>query len=100
MDFQNADYGVSITGMNAYIDDLNTKVLTNVSRVLRNTKEVEVAVKAGWQGASADQFLLNLRKGSEKMVETLAELRKTFETELKGIQSQMLDMDANLVEEE
>lgn len=100
MDFQNADYGISITGMNTYIDDLNTKILTDVARVLRDTKEVETAVKAGWTGNSADQFLINLNKGAEKMIDTLAELKQTFETELKGIQSQMLEMDQNLVEEE
>lgn len=100
MDFQSADYGISITGMNTYIDDLNTKILTDVARVIRNTKEVETAVKGGWVGNSADQFLLNLNKGAEKMIETLAELKNTFETELKGIQSQMLEMDENLVEEE
>ena len=41
MDFQSADYGISVTGMNAYIDDLNTRILNDVAKVLRNTKDVE-----------------------------------------------------------
>lgn len=100
MDFQSADYAVSVTGMNAYIDDLNTKILTDVAKVLRNTSDVETAVKAGWVGNSADQFLLNLAKAAEKMCDTMQELKTTFETELKGIQSQMLELDETLVEEE
>lgn len=100
MDFQGADYGVSITGMNNYIDDLNTKVLVDVARVLRNTKDVETAVKNGWVGTSADRFVHNLQNASERMCDTLAELKTTFETELKGIKAQMLELDDTLVEEE
>ena len=100
MDFQSADHGVSINGMTQYIEDINTIVLTQVATVLRNTQDVDAAVKKGWTGNSADQFMLNLNKASEQMVETLQQLQQTFETELKGIQSRILDMDANLVDEE
>lgn len=100
MDFQSADYGISVTGMNAYIDDLNTRILNDVAKVIRDTKGVEEAVKAGWVGTSADKFLMNLSKGADRMCETLQELKTVFETELKGIQSQMLELDESLVEEE
>lgn len=100
MDFQSADYGISLTGMRSYIDALNTKVLTDVPKVIRNQDEIRNAVKAGWVGSSADQFLLNLNKGGEKVIATLEGLKKSFDTYIASIQSQMLDMDANLVEEE
>ncbi len=100
MDFQSADHGVNIVGMNQYIEDINTIVLTQVSTVLRNTQEVEAAVRNGWHGAAAEQFIANLNKAKEQMIETLKQLQNTFEVELKGIQSQILDMDANLVDEE
>ena len=100
MDFQSADHGVNIAGMNAYIDEINTMVLTTVSEALRNTSEVEQAVRAGWSGNAPEQFIANLNKAKEQMIVTLKQLQKTFETELKGIQSSILDMDANLVDEE
>lgn len=100
MDFQSADYGVDITGVNSYIDDLNTAILTGVSNKIRNCKDIETAVKAGWAGNSADQFLLNMNKAANNMCETLKELQKTFETEIKGIKDQMMDFDDTLVEEE
>ena len=100
MDFENASHGVNIMGMNAYIEAVNSIVLTNVAGALRNTAEVEAAVRQGWHGASAEQFIANLNKAKEQMIETLKQLQSTFETELKGIQSQIIDMDANLVEEE
>ena len=100
MDFQSADHGVSITGMNQYIDNINTVVLTEVAAALRDTAAVEDAVRAGWHGNAPEQFIANLNKAKEKMIDTLRQLEKTFEVELKGIQSAVLDMDANLVEEE
>ncbi len=100
MDFKDASAGVSITGMNQYIDDLNTKVLVDVARVLRNTSEIQTAVSAGWVGTSADQFIANLDKAKEKMIEQLHNLKETFETQLKGMQSQILEMDQNLVDPE
>lgn len=100
MDFQSADHGVSITGMNQYIDDINTVVLTEVAAALRDTAAVEDAVRAGWHGNAPEQFIANLNKAKEQMVETLKQLQNTFETELNGIKSSILDMDANLVDEE
>ena len=100
MDFQSADYGVSIMGVNDYMNDLNTAILTKVSGTIRDCSEVEAAVKAGWVGQSADQFLLNLNKAAEQMCDTLRVLQKTFETEVKGIKDQMMDFDDTLVEEE
>ena len=100
MDFQSVDHGVDIKGMQQYLEDINTIVLTDVAQVLRNTTEVETTVRAGWEGAAPEQFLANLSKAGEQMVETMKQLQQAFEEELKGIQSRILDMDANLVEEE
>lgn len=100
MDFQSAEFGVNIVGMNNFIQDINTIVLTNVASALRNTQEVEAAVRKGWHGAAPEQFIANLNKAKEQMIDTLQQLQQVFEVELKGIQSSILDMDANLVEEE
>ena len=100
MDFQGASYGVDIMGINKYINDLNTAILTNVSGVIRDCSDVETEVKAGWVGQSADQFLLNLNKAADQMCDTLKELQNTFETEIKGIKDQMMDFDDTLVEAE
>lgn len=100
MDFSSSDYGVNIPGMTQYIEDINSIVLTKVAPTLRDTSKVKEAVDAGWVGQSADRFKSNLDKAAEDMVENLKKLEKAFETELKGIQSQMLDLDANLVDDE
>ena len=100
MDFQSADFGVNIVGMNEYIQAINAIVLNEVATALRDTVEVETAVRKGWHGNAPEQFIKNLNKAKEEMVTTLNQLEDAFEVELKGIQSSILDMDANLVEEE
>lgn len=100
MDFEQADHGVNITGMQTYIDDLNTVVLVDAAQALRDTNGIKEAVRAGWHGNAPEQFIANIDTAKEKMVETLKALRDAFEKELKGIQSEIIDMDANLVEEE
>lgn len=100
MDFQSADHGVDMMGMQQYIEDINSIVLNNVASVLRNTSDVESAVRNGWVGAAPEQFIANLNKAKEMMIEQLKQLQQAFEVELKGIQSQIMEMDANLVEEE
>lgn len=100
MDFSSADHGVNIVGMNQYIEDLNTIVLTEVATTLRNTDEIVNAVRAGWHGDAPEQFIMNLNKAADKMIVELKNIQQALETELKGVQSQIIDMDANLVEEE
>lgn len=100
MEFSSADYGVNIVGINQYIEDINSIVLTQVAPTLKDTSKVKEAVDAGWVGKSADTFKANLDKAAETMVDNLKKLEKAFEKELNGIQSQMLELDANLVDEE
>ena len=100
MDFSQADHGVDIMGMQNYIEDLNTIVLVDVATALRNTGDIRNAVNNGWHGNAPQVFIANIEKAKDRQIETFAELKKTFETELKGVQSEILDMDANLVEEE
>ncbi len=100
MDFQSADHGVNIVEMNKYIEQLNTMVLTDVATVIRDTTEVEDTVRAGWHGNAPEQFIMNLNKAKEMLIETLSTLQQAFEVELNGIKSAILDMDANLVDEE
>ena len=100
MDFQDASYGVSIMGINNYLQELNVAVLVTVSELIRNCSEIEAAVKANWVGTSADQFILNVNKGANELCDTLRELQETFESEIRGIKDQMMDFDDTLVEAE
>ncbi len=100
MDFSQADHGVSIDGMRKYVEALNIIVLKNVAQAIRDTEGIKSAVESGWVGASAEQFLRNLNKAKEEVIKSLKDLSTALETELEGIQSQIIDMDERLVVEE
>lgn len=98
MDFQSATHGVSVTGMQTFINDINVNVFDAVKAAIDDTTSVTDAVKTGWVGNAADNFNANILTGATKMRETVEKVRDMLLTELEGIQSQILDMDENLVE--
>ena len=100
MDYQEADHGVSITGVQDYLSDLELGAFTDIKNALINTTDVVAAIHNGWTGTSADIFEKNIIKAGNDMADKISELETMLRTEVEGIQSEILDMDANLVEEE
>lgn len=100
MDFQNATHGVSFTGMQQYKQELQMNTFRKIRDAINNTADIEAAVKAGWVGTSADNFLHNIATGAQRMSEQISEIENMLITELDGIMSQIGDMDENLVERE
>ena len=100
MDFSNASHGVSFTGMRQYKEDIHMQVFEALKQYLRDTSAIANAVKQGWVGTAADNFIANVQTGATRMEETIDQIQQTLDTELDGIQSQIADMDANLVEKE
>ncbi len=100
MDFENATHGVSFSGMTQYKNDLKVEVFGKIKEAIRATEDVQEAVKAGWVGNAADNFICNINKGAEKMVAEISNIEDMLMTELDGIESQIGDMDENLVEKE
>lgn len=98
MDFQSASHGLSVTGMQNFINDINVNVFDAVKAAIDDTTAVTDAVKQGWEGNAADNFNANIITGSKKMRETVQKVEEMLLTELEGIQSQILDMDETLVE--
>lgn len=100
MDFQNASHGISFTGMETYKTDLQMNTFRKIIDAINNTHDVETAVKSGWVGTAADNFISNVQTGANKMADQIKDIESMLMTELDGIMSQIGDMDANLVERE
>ncbi len=100
MDFQNASHGISFTGMETYKTDLQMNTFRRIIDAINNTHDVETAVRAGWVGTAADNFISNVQTGANKMADQIKDIESMLMTELDGIMSQIGDMDANLVERE
>jgi uncharacterized protein YukE len=100
MDFENASHGVSFTGMQTYQQELQMNTFRRIRDAINNTSEVENAVRAGWVGTAADNFIHNIQTGAQRMSDQVTEIENMLITELNGIMSQIGDMDENLVERE
>lgn len=100
MDFENATHGVSFAGMEAYKTELQMNTFRKIRDAINNTADVEAAVKAGWTGTAADNFIHNVQVGANKMSDEISNIEEMLMKELEGIASQIGDMDENLVERE
>lgn len=93
MDFQNKNLSRNIAEVDQRILDIKTSVLGKVTEAIKKTDSIEAAVKRGWDGPASDQFIRNLNKTKEEMIETLKQLQSAFEVELKGLKSASLNLD-------
>ncbi len=100
MDFENASHGVSFSGMESYKTELQMNTFRKIRDAINNTADVEAAVKAGWAGNAADNFIHNVQVGANKMSDEISNIEEMLMKELEGIASQIGDMDENLVERE
>lgn len=99
MDFDSATFGVDAIGVQKYLEELNTEVLTNVALKIRDTSSVEQAIRAAWVGQAPEDFLKLLREQTDIVIENLEAAKKALETEILGIKDQILDFDANVITE-
>lgn len=98
MDFTNASHGGSATGMESYKNDLRTEIFDQLRTAIDNKEGVNSAVKSGWVGTAADNFIANIGTGSETLKESLQTVEDSLMNMLDGEIAQIYDMDENLVE--
>ncbi len=53
----NLDVGLSIAGIDEYLNSMKVNLLASTEELLDNVASVEQAINAGWQGMSKDKFL-------------------------------------------
>lgn len=64
MDFgDDVSQGISKEGMQQYMSDLKSELLTTVIEKLEDTDGISQAIARGWQGQSRDKFLDQFEKG-------------------------------------
>lgn len=100
MDFQNASHGVDFVGMQKYKQELQMNTFRKIRDAINDTTGVQTAVKAGWTGTAADNFVHNVQTGADKLSNDITQIEDMLIRELDGIMSQIGDMDENLVERE
>ncbi len=92
--------GYSKQGAQAFINDLNTKAITETENILRNQKgAVKTAIRSGWAGKSEEAFEANFDKYVEETCKALEELKKGMEAKLQEINANFDELDNSLVDE-
>lgn len=72
---------------NANVETIDAVVVTDIAKALRDTEALESVIKNEWHGNAPEQFVANLTKAKEKMVDAMFELKKTFKAELQSVQA-------------
>lgn len=99
MDFGSTSYGLSKSGLNNFVTELNAVVLTQVTPTILNTNEVKQALRNGWHGVSEDNFEVRLDEGARQASESLQKLQEVFQQEMDNIEASIADMDANMFQD-
>ena len=98
MDFENASHGLSLAGVQNFINDLNVQVFDAVRSAIDDNQDVIDAVNQGWVGNAADNFIRNILTGAQQARNDVDMCRETLMTQIESIQSEILDMDETMVE--
>lgn len=64
--------GISKEGIRGLVEVMEAQLLKGVSEELKNTENVQTAIKAGWQGKSRDAFLDNMTEAVNGIISDLS----------------------------
>lgn len=80
--------GVSYTGVSHLLADIKLDMVTNAKKDLEDFKEVENALRKGWQGDDCDKFIKNFEKMEKEIENKLDEFYKSIEKQMYDMYDQ------------
>ncbi len=93
-----ATFGVDENGIQALINDLNTKCITDTkTKMSQGMDGLRDAVNASWQGKSAENFKHNLDSDRKTISEGLEKSFEILKKELFEIANKMGEVDESLI---
>lgn len=99
MDFgDDVSQGISKQGMEEYIQNLRTDLLTKVNEKLEDTDAMAQAIARGWQGQSRDNFLNQFEKGIRTVQSDLRSEYTDLLMRLSELTSNYYEQDAKMVD--
>ena len=98
MDFgDDVSQGISKQGMEEYIQNLQTDLLTKVNEKLEDTDAMAQAIARGWQGQSRDNFLDQFEKGIRTVQSDLKSEYSDLMMRLSELTRNYYEQDAKMV---
>lgn len=99
MDFgDDVSQGISIKGMEEYIQNLQADLLTKVNEKLEDTDAMSQAIARGWQGQSRDNFLVSFERGIRAVQSDLQAEYSDLMYRLSELTKNYYDQDKNMVD--
>lgn len=80
-----------------YVENLNTQVIEETSKLLGDIDGIRSAFEIGWIGQSERNYVANLQKSVEQVQSTLEDLRKTFNHKFVEIEEKINDIDDTII---
>ena len=93
-----ATYAVDTQGMENYIKDLKTKVITDTKTKLEDVKGIQQAVDKGWNGPAKNYFLKQLQQMIRSIEHDLDEEANDLNTKLRSITLSYIDQNRDIAQ--
>jgi hypothetical protein len=100
LDIGDITMGYSKQGAVQYVNELNTQVITDTSRIIsQEYNNIINALQKGWQGASMLSFQDRLDKQTQALKDKLREMEELFNATLAGQEVSYHEGELGMIEE-
>ena len=97
-DISQFNFGYDADGVNVYLENIRSIVLTEAAAALDDTSAIEKVCKEHWVGVDRDNFLNNLQTYKEHVKEQFETLYSVLTTEIEQAQAVMGQKDYNMID--
>lgn len=91
------NYGYDAGGVDAYIEEIKAKVLTEVAAQLDDISAIENACNNHWEGLAKENFLTNLKTDVAHVKEQYQALYYALSNEIHSVHAAMANKDESLI---
>lgn len=97
-DISDFNFGYDADGVNVYLENIRSIVLTEAAAALDDTSAIEKVCKEHWEGVARDNFLKNLKTDKDHVKEQFETLYSVLTTEIEQAQEAMDKKDYNMID--
>lgn len=98
-DFQDITHGMSASGIQAYLDEINIQVINKAISRLENTAEIKTALRQSWSGESCEAFIRNMDGAIKAVIAQIKAADVDMRNRMGQIQDSFITEDKKLVED-
>ena len=89
--------GFDVNAAEDYLNNLNEVLVNQTKEKLEDLSGIEGALQSGWQGASEENFMANLKNSTQKVEATMDELEQALRSQFAAISDAWQEQDMEMV---